>query len=109
MIGTDELIALVGIAIAMIFWAYVVFNIPGGVRFYSRKKKTLRVWVNTTFKGYWPTGTAAVVVADTAEDAAEILAKTLLNLGIPSSIAPQDMVLVNTDKMLAIVLRDGSY
>lgn len=69
-----------------------------------------QVFTNTTFKGMYPTGTAAVVVADTNVDAAALLNLELKELGLEGSkVRPEDMVMVQTYQPKAIILCDGDY
>ena len=69
----------------------------------------MKVYTNTTFKGHWPVGTAAVVVAESPEQAAELLAAKLRELHLPQDVAAEDMRLLRTNTWAVCVLNDGNY
>jgi hypothetical protein len=69
----------------------------------------MKVFTNRTFKGLWPVGTAAVVVADTQEEAAKMLEKELNLIGLRQTIDIESMVEVDTSNQLIIILNDGNY
>lgn len=69
----------------------------------------MKVWTNTEFDGFWPVGTAAVVVADTVEQAAELLNMALVKRGLAPTAAADVFELVSVESPAAIVLRDGDY
>lgn len=76
-------------------------GVSGGVQ--------LSVWTCTGFTGRWPVGTAAVVVAHTAEEAAELLSLELGTRGLAQDVRPNDLVLLPLDMHAARVLCDGDY
>lgn len=71
----------------------------------------MRVWTNVTFRGHWPVGTAAIVVAETAERAAYFLNKQLDSQGLRQvpPIPADEMVEVDTTKVNVVILLDGEY
>lgn len=69
----------------------------------------MRVWTNTEFPGHWPVGTAAVVVADTREQAAELLNSALEKGGLGQPAKPEQFVQLPTNKPHAVVLCNGDY
>jgi hypothetical protein len=69
----------------------------------------VKVWTNTKFHGHWPVGTAAVVVAETAEQAADLLRPALAARGLHGPVTPDQFVLVPVDQPLAVVLLYGDY
>ena len=74
----------------------------------------MKVWTNNSFYGFYPVGSAAVVVADTREQAAELLGKKLTEMGLgvagnePNSKA-EDFVELITDTENVVILCDGEY
>jgi hypothetical protein len=70
---------------------------------------TMRVFANNTFDGFYPVGTAAVVVADSPETAATMLKEALGLLGLNQEINPADMREVETGSPSVVMLRDGNY
>lgn len=64
------------------------------------------IYVNTNFKGHWPVGTVAVVIADSQEKAAEILSKKLSEAGLEQGVPLKDMRLLEGD---CEILADGNY
>lgn len=69
----------------------------------------MKVWITTEFKGFYPVGTSAVVVAESAESAATILNKELIDVGLPKSAEPRHFKRLPTNKPVAIILNDGDY
>lgn len=72
----------------------------------------MRVFTNTTFQGHYPVGTAAVVTAANAEDAALMLNGYLAGMGLiqEETIMAADMVELTLSKWPQIrVLCDGNY
>lgn len=69
----------------------------------------MNVYTCTKFNGFYPVGTAAVVVANTASFAAACLNYELENAGLEQSAKPEDMILVDTTEAHAIILCDGNY
>ena len=70
----------------------------------------MKVFINTAFTGHYPVGTAAVVVAETAADAAMLLYTELLEKhGLNTTINHLDMAEVDMDTASALVLCDGNY
>jgi hypothetical protein len=69
----------------------------------------MKVWTNTNFEGVWPTSTAAVVVAETAERAAELLNEELVFKGLKGEQKAEDMHFFQHTKEFALVLCDGNY
>lgn len=69
----------------------------------------MRVWTSTEFEGYWPVGTAAVVVAETPEAACELLKRELSARGLDQQITASQFVEIETTRPVAVVLRDGNY
>lgn len=69
----------------------------------------MNVYTNTTFTGHWPVGTSAIVVARTAEMAAEALMAELARIGLPQHIDPQSMNRLSTYAPTVLVLQGGNY
>jgi hypothetical protein len=69
----------------------------------------MQVWLNSRFKGHYQVGTAAVVVAETVEDAADILNDSLEACGLPRPATADQFVRLKINKPLAVVLADGNY
>ena len=75
----------------------------------------MKVWTNNSFFGFYPVGSAAVVVADTREQAAELLEKRLAEIGLAFQGAEEknskaeDFVEVITDTENVVILCDGDY
>lgn len=69
----------------------------------------MKVWTNKQFSGHWPVGTAAVVVADTAGQAAEALNDELEARGLGRTATPEQFEQLPTSRQIARVLCDGDY
>lgn len=70
---------------------------------------TMRVFVSTNFQGHWPVGTAAVVFADTIEDAAQHLSSECHTAGIPQEISISQLQEIHPLAPTAYILNDGNY
>jgi hypothetical protein len=64
-----------------------------------------RVFVSTDFPGYWPVGSAAVILAANEIDARLYLANELERRGLKAEFSLRDI----TDFLGAEVLCDGNY
>ena len=69
----------------------------------------MKVWLNNEFQGHYPVGTAAVVAAESAEEAAELLNSALLSIGLSASATATQFEELNTLTQNVIILCDGSY
>jgi len=71
----------------------------------------VRTFTCTSFEGFWPVGTAAVVVARNEEMAAKMLNEHLDNIGLEQSepVKPSQMAAFHPDFPQVIVLNDGNY
>ena len=69
----------------------------------------MKVWTHTGFKGIWPVGTAAVVVAKDRLEAASVLEAELADINMSQTIDPTAFEEVNTKVPGAIILNDGNY
>lgn len=69
----------------------------------------MNVWTNNQFSGHWPVGTAAVVVAGTALQAAELLNNELSKCGLGRPATPDQFEKLSTNAPTVRVLCDGDY
>ncbi len=70
----------------------------------------MKVFTNNTFEGYYPVGTAAVVVAKTPEDAAMWLNNVLDNtFGLRGDVKPEQMHEVELKESAVHILCNGDY
>ena len=51
----------------------------------------MKIYTNNKFTGHWPVGTAAVIRAESPEDAALLLAHELKEHGLEQIVKPEDM------------------
>ena len=72
----------------------------------------MAIWVNNTFTGFWPVGTAAVIVADARYEAAEYLSQAITKRGLPPQ-SPNELVVgmskVKQNNGSVTILNDGNY
>ena len=68
----------------------------------------MKIWTNTEFTGHYPVGTAAVVVAPTAEDAAIYLTTFLRENNLEDAKA-KDMEEMPFEGGQVKILCDGEY
>lgn len=71
----------------------------------------MNIYTCNTFKGYWPVGSAAVVVTSGDKSkAAQLLNKSLAEIGLTEPVTEADMQLVNQETNdQVIILCDGNY
>jgi hypothetical protein len=69
----------------------------------------VKVYVCTGFRGHNPVGSAAVVLAEDAEEAAHILSDELESCGLKQDIYACDLVQVDAASPRAVILCDGDY
>lgn len=66
----------------------------------------MRVFVSTDFRGHYPVGTAAVIIANDKGEASDLLSKAMHEVGLDSDFTLDELDL---SKPTAIILRDGDY
>ncbi len=69
----------------------------------------MKVYTCTTFEGHYPVGSAAVIVAESEEQARELLDAELKRHGLKHSTPDDALELLDTSRSQAIVLNDGDY
>lgn len=69
----------------------------------------MRLYTNNTAVGFYPVGTAAIVWAESATQAAELLELELKRMGLDQKIQSQDMILFKRELGEVRILRDGNY
>ena len=69
----------------------------------------MNVYSCTAFTGHWPVPTAAVVVANTKEEAATMLEGVLAMGGLTQSVEPESMKIVDPSAPHVELLSDGQY
>lgn len=68
----------------------------------------MNIYTNNSFGGHWPVGTAAVVQAENAEEAAAILNAELERIGLRGDATAGDMIPLPSGKGV-VILNDGNY
>jgi len=68
-----------------------------------------KIFTCKTFEGYWPVGTAAIVCAKTASQAAELLNEKLKSNGLPGDALAKDMIEFPSDGEEVRIVCDGNY
>ena len=68
----------------------------------------MKVFYNISFNGFYPVGAAAVVKADTAEEAAALLEEELSQIGLAQSVNVEDMIELLPEKGV-VILNNGDY
>lgn len=67
------------------------------------------IYTNTTFKGHYPVGTSAVIVARDRKEAVRLLERRLEKMLLKQTVSPDDLKLVSASRSQVIVLQDGEY
>lgn len=75
---------------------------------YAAENPPLKVFYNRNFKGHWPVGTSAIVIAANHEEAAQALEKELLDHGLGQVVPPNDMIEMEM-KPQAFIVQNGNY
>lgn len=68
----------------------------------------MKVFVNTTFRGFYPVGTSAIVIAKNAQEAAEMLTEEVSWIR-QQTINAVDMIEVKTKVPSVTILQSGDY
>lgn len=66
----------------------------------------MKVFTCNSFKGHYPVGVGAVVMAEDAKEAATLLEAVLVDRGLQQDIAPEQMVEMQHQ---VVILCDGNY
>lgn len=69
----------------------------------------MRIFACKSFKGHWPVGTAAIITAETADVAAEMLEKELKDIGLHQEICSEQMIEIDASCPSILILNDGDY
>lgn len=69
----------------------------------------LKIYVNTSFTGHYPVGTAAVIVAEAPAKAAVLLNAELMNQGLKPTAKSDEMEELNITVAAAHILNNGDY
>lgn len=69
----------------------------------------MKVFTNNTFTGYFPVGGAAVVVADSSQEAVDYLNEKLVSMGLEGDVKQEDMIELDTSSEDVVILLDGNY
>ena len=68
-----------------------------------------KTYINTSFTGHYPVGTAAAVRAESQTEAAEILNNSLESSGLARTAKAEDMVRFPARNETCRILLDGNY
>ena len=69
----------------------------------------MKVWLNKKFKGYYPVGVAAVVIADDVVSAERMLNEELKSCGLEQTAKAENFVECLIDQPSVMILCDGNY
>ena len=69
----------------------------------------MNVYTCTDFKGHWPVGVAAVIIANDEDDAVTILQRKLAASGLKQDVSPESIKKVDLRWAEAFILNDGDY
>ncbi len=68
----------------------------------------MKLWTNNKFEGFWPVGAGAVVVAETADQAADFLSLFLNEIGLDNAKEEDMEEMPFVDGQVRILV-DGNY
>lgn len=69
----------------------------------------MKVFYNDSFRGYYPVGSSAVLIADNQTEAAELLKLKLEQMGLKQNIDPSDIYEIDVMEKGVLILCDGDY
>lgn len=69
----------------------------------------MRVFYTNDFRGHWPVGTAAVIVARNLDEAYVLMTSQLIALGLAKDNSNFTIKELTTDSTQVVVLCDGNY
>lgn len=69
----------------------------------------MRIFTCNSFRGHWPVPTAAVVIAEDVNEAAELLEAELAKQGLKQDISTGEIVEISIAGKAVHVLSDGEY
>ena len=69
----------------------------------------MNVYYCKTFKGHYPVGTSAVIVAETDEDAWVMLDRELIASGLRGLTEKDELVQLNLRREYVTILNNGDY
>lgn len=69
----------------------------------------MKIFTCKSFKGYWPVGTSAVIVAEDVNEAKKLLEQELADIGLTQAIPIAKIKELPTSNPKAIILNDGDY
>lgn len=69
----------------------------------------MQVYTCTKFKGHYPVGAAAVIVAPTRAHAVDMINRKLEEIGLPQYVLMDDVELVDKNIPQTIIMCDGNY
>lgn len=69
----------------------------------------MKLYICDNFKGHWPVGVAAVIVADNQIHAAQLLENVLAEVGLKQDINKSQLAEIDLTQHGAYILNDGDY
>ncbi len=69
----------------------------------------MNIYTSTDFRGHWPVGVAAIIVAKDKRQGVRLLEADLKKRGLEQKVSAKDLVLISTDLPQVLVLNDGEY
>lgn len=69
----------------------------------------MRVFYTNDFRGHWPVGTAAVIVARNLDEAYVLMTSKLIAMGLGADNSDFTISELPTDSTNVVVLCDGNY
>jgi hypothetical protein len=69
----------------------------------------MNVYACTGFNGFYPVGTAAIIMARGRKEAAKLLSAELIKIGLDGDVTEEEMCLIDTEHLGVYILLDGDY
>lgn len=69
----------------------------------------LRIYACNNFRGHYPAGTSAIMIAKTREDAAELLEQHLMKQGLSQLISTEQIFEIDSSTEQAVIFSNGDY
>lgn len=72
-------------------------------------ERPMRVFYTNDFRGHWPVGTSAVIVARNIDEAYTLMTSQLIAMGLGADNSDFTIKELPTDSTQVVVLQDGDY
>ena len=69
----------------------------------------MNVYTCNSFRGYYPVGAAAAIVAENVSEATKLLNEKLKSMSLDNSVGEEQLNVIDQTKKSVLILVDGNY